>query len=134
MRNSSKCGKNLWHIGATVCSTTKQKPKIIQYRKYKDFSNEAFMYELENALSRFSQISFKTFKSTVDNILQKHAPIKKRYVRANKASLMWMTRLRNKLIETDADRIAYNKQRNYCVSLIRKEKKRPITVILMYMT
>ena len=88
MRNSSKCGKNLWHIGATVCSTTKQKPKIIQYRKYKDFSNEAFMYELENALSRFSQISFKTFKSTVDNILQKHAPIKKRYVRANKASLM----------------------------------------------
>ena len=45
-----------------------------------------------------------------------------------------MTRLRNKLIETDADRIAYNKQRNYCVSLIRKEKKRPITVILMYMT
>ena len=92
------------------------------------------MYELENALSRFSQISFKTFKSTVDNILQKHAPIKKRYVRANKASLMWMTRLRNKLIETDADRIAYNKQRNYCVSLIRKEKKRPITVILMYMT
>ena len=25
--------------------------------------------------------------------------------------------------KTDADRIAYNKQRNYCVSLIRKEKK-----------
>ena len=29
----------------------KQKPKIIQYRKYKDFSNEAFMHELESALS-----------------------------------------------------------------------------------
>ena len=25
--------------------------------------------------------------------------------------------------KTDADRIAYNKQRNYCVSLIQKEKK-----------
>ena len=60
-----------------------QKRKIIQYRKYKDFSNEAFMYEIESALSRFSQISFGTFKNTVDNILQKHAPIKKRYVRAN---------------------------------------------------
>ena len=110
----------------------KQKPKIIQYRKYKDFSNAAFMHELENALSRFSQISFGTFKSTVDNILQKHAPIKKRCVRANKASfmnskihkeIMRMTRLRNKLIETDADRIAYNKQRNYCVSLIRKDER-----------
>ena len=56
----------------------KQKPKIIQYRKYKDFSNEAFVHELESALSRFSQISFGTFKSTFDNIPQKHAPIKKR--------------------------------------------------------
>ena len=38
---------------------------------------------------------------------------------------MRKTRLRNKFInfKTNADRIAYNKQRNYCVSLIRKEKK-----------
>ena len=27
----------------------KQKPKIFQYRKYKDFSNEDFMHELESA-------------------------------------------------------------------------------------
>ena len=102
----------------------KQKPKIIQYRKYKGFSNEAFMQELESALARFSQFSFRTFKSTVDYILQKHAPIKKRYVRANQASfmnskihkeVMRRTRLRNKFIDskTDADRIAYNEQRNY---------------------
>ena len=45
----------------------KQKPKIIQYRKYKGFSNEAFMHELESALARFSQSLFGTFKSTVDN-------------------------------------------------------------------
>ena len=90
----------------------KQKPKIIQYRKYKDFSNEAFMHELESALARFSQISFGTFKSTVDYILQKHAPIKKRYVRANQASfvnskihkeVIRMTRLRNKFIESIAN-------------------------------
>ena len=90
--------------------------------------------KLESALSRFSQVSFGTFKSTVDNILQKHAPIKKRYVRANQASFinskihkeaMRRTRLRNKFIDSkvDADRIAYNKQRNYCVSLIRKDER-----------
>ena len=111
----------------------KLKPKIIQYRKYKGFSNEAFMHELESALAIFSQISFGPFKSTVDSILQKHAPIKKRYVRANPASFIndkihkevMRRSLRNKFIDskTDADRIAYNKQRNYCVSLIRKEKK-----------
>ena len=35
------------------------------------------------------------------------------------------TRLRNKFIDpkADTDRIDYNKQRNYCVSLIRKEKE-----------
>ena len=74
----------------------KQNPKIIQYRKYKGFSNETFMHELESVLAGFPQISFGTFKSTVGNILQKHDA------------------------KTDGDRIAYNKQRNYCVSLIRK--------------
>ena len=91
---------------------SKQKPKIIQCRKYKDFSNEAFMHQLEIALSRFSQISFRTFKSTVDDILQKHAPIKKRYLRANPASFMnskihkdtmKRTRLRNKFIDSIAN-------------------------------
>ena len=87
----------------------KQKPKIIQYRKYKGFPNEAFMHELETALARFSQISFGTFKYTVDYILQKHAPIKKRYVGENQASfinskihkeVMRRTRLRNKFIDS----------------------------------
>ena len=119
----------------------KQKPKIIQYRKYKDFSIEAFMHELESALSNFSQISFGTFKSTIANILQKHAPMKKRYAGVQASfinseileEIMRRTRLRNIFVDskTDADRIAYNKQCNYCVSLIRKEK-RPITVFLKY--
>ena len=34
----------------------KPKPKIIQYRKYKNFSNETFMHELESALSTVSQV------------------------------------------------------------------------------
>ena len=56
--------------------------------------------------------------------------------------IMKGTRLRKKSIDskTDADRIAYNKQRDYCVSLIRKEKRSTvisnqiITVILKYVT
>ena len=47
----------------------KPKPKIIQYRKYKNFSNETFMHELESALSIVSQVWFGTFKITVDNII-----------------------------------------------------------------
>ena len=92
------------------------------------------MREIERNLSRFSEILFGTLKSTVDNILQKRAPIKKRYVQENQALLLnskinkevtRKTRLRNKFIDskTEADRIGYNKQCNYCVNLIRKEKK-----------
>lgn len=58
----------------------KQKPKFIHYKNYKDFSNEDFMHELEITLSSFFQISFWTFKSTADNIIQKHALIKKRFI------------------------------------------------------
>ena len=38
--------------------------------------------------------------------------------------MMRRTRLRNKFMnfKTDANRIAYSKKYNYCVSLIRKEK------------
>ena len=38
---------------------------------------------------------------------------------------MKRSRLRNKFLnnKSDIDRKAYNKQRNYCVSLIRREKK-----------
>ena len=122
----------------------KQKPKIIQYGKYKYFSNETFMHELESALSIVSQVWFGTSKITVDNIFQKRILIKKRYVRANQPSfminkihkeVMRRRRLRNKFKDptTDADKIAYKKQHNYCVILMQKEK-RPIKIIWIYLT
>ena len=43
--------------------------------------------------------------------------------------IMRRTRLRNKFIDskTDADRIAYNKQRNYYVSVLQKQKNGDVT-------
>ena len=111
----------------------KPKPKIIQYRKYKNFSNETFMHELESALSIVSQVWFGTFKITVDNIFQKLTLIKKRYVQANQPSfminkihkeVMRRRRLRNKFKDpkTDADKIAHKKQHNYCYSDAKRKK------------
>ena len=40
----------------------KQKSKVIQYSKDKNFSNDPFMHELRSTLSMFSQISFGTYK------------------------------------------------------------------------
>ena len=66
--------------------------------------------------------------------LDKHAPLKKRYVRANQSpfmnkklskEIMKRSRLRNKFLNTksDIDRKACNKQRNYVVSLLRNKRK-----------
>ena len=116
----------------------KQKPNIITYHSYKHFDNEAFLTDIQNHLSEeYDQnpdLTFSTFKRSIYNILELHAPLKKRYVRANQGSfmnkksskeIMKRSRLRNKFLnsKSDIDRKAYNKQRNYCASLIRREKK-----------
>ena len=65
--------------------------------------------------------------------LNKHAPLKTRYVRANNSpfmnndiykAIMVRSILRNKYLnlKTEESKNAYRKQRNYCVSLIRKAK------------
>ena len=65
--------------------------------------------------------------------LDKHLPLKKRYVRANQSpsvniklskEIMKRSHLRNKFLNTksDIDRKAYSKQRNYVASLLRNEK------------
>ena len=116
----------------------KQRPKIIRYGNFCNFDNELFINEVKNSIEQEycqnQSLEFGSFKKKVDNILQKHAPLKKRYVRANQAPfidksinkhIMKRSRLRNKFLNTksDFDRKAYNTQRNLCVSLIRQAKK-----------
>ena len=116
----------------------KEKTNIVTYRNYKHFSNEAFMLDVKNSIiqmtSENNDLEFDRLKTALDEAIQRHAPIKKQYVRANQApfinkkinkEIMKRSRLRNKFLNTksDIDRKAYNKQRNLCVSLIRSEKK-----------
>ena len=122
----------------------KQKPTIITYRSYKKFCNEVFMADFQNRISQVTSenndLEFDIFKAVLNQAIQKHAPRKQRYVRANQAPLknktinkeiMKRSRLRNKFLNTksDIDRKAYNKQRNLCVSLIRREKKNVVNNI-----
>ena len=133
-------GLSYFHkMSATVMKMyyTKQKPSIVRYRKFKNFCNDFFIKDIELLLSKFfnqQHVSFKILKESVNITLDKHAPLKKRYVRANLSpfmnkklsrEIMKRSRLRKKFLNTksDIDRKAYNKQRNYVVSLLRNEKK-----------
>ena len=103
----------------------KQKPNIIRYRNYKNFNNGLLINDVEELTSKYNDsLKFELFKNIVDKILEKHAPMKKRFVRANQApfvnkkiskEIMKRSRLRNKFLhsKSDIDRKAYNKQRKF---------------------
>ena len=119
--------------------TTFQKldPKIIHYRDYRKYCNDSFRQDLlstmvmeninlSNGLQKCIDICIKT--------LDKFALRKKKYSRGynmpfmNKSLCrvhMKRTRLRNCYLKkgSEHNRLCYVKQRNYCVSLLRKTKK-----------
>ena len=81
-----------------------------------------------------SDLSVDVFKMTFLKALNSFAPVKKKYIRANHSkfinkelskSMMLRTNLRNKFLKqkTTETRSSYNKQRNICISVLRKTKR-----------
>ena len=108
----------------------KHKPKVINYQDYKYYSNEVFfnVFISEITQNNIGHSDFDLYKEVFLSILNKHAPIKQKYVRANQApcmnkilqkAVMNRSRLRNRFLKnrTDENKIAYTKQKNFCVSL-----------------
>ena len=66
----------------------KQSPKLINYRNYKHFDNNIFRNDLRPALSVLDDNpDYNSFEITFMEKLNKHAPMKEKYVRANNAHL-----------------------------------------------
>ena len=113
----------------------KQKPKIIQNRNYKTFNEPLFIIELDKELAKMdlNNAELTKFHNKFLPELNKHAPIKYKYIRGNISSYMTKylrketmlhSRLRNKLLKTKTEEFKqlYNKQRNLCVTLLLKAK------------
>ena len=111
--------------------TPKLRPKLVNYRDFMKFSNVAFRDELLTNLCH-SAPNHDDFIKMVNRVLDRHAPQKKRHMRANQKpfvtselneAIMNRSRLRNRYLKlrTSELKIAYTKQRNY--NLLRKEKK-----------
>ena len=122
----------------TVLKTSykKQPPKIIYYRDYKKYSQNNFHRELYEVLSQQNLyiITNDEFVNISLKILDKHAPLKQKYLRANQGpfmtkelqkAIMLRTKLRNRLnrLKTDQAYKEYKRQRNVCTYLLRKAKR-----------
>ena len=124
----------------TVMKTTYRKlePRIIYYRDFKYFCNNSFKESLQKAISQNLRVGcdeiYESFAASCNKILDNHAPLKKKYVRGNHSpfmnkslskTIMVRTRLRNIFLKnrSEENKINYNKQRNLCVTLLRKSKR-----------
>ena len=122
----------------TVMKTyfTKSNPKIISYRDYKRFSNFDFRTEVNHYLYNdhsIYEMPNDEFIAIFMDILERHAPLKYKYIRANEApfvnkeirkAIMLRSHLLNIFYKekTNSARDAYKKQRNICTTLFRKAK------------
>ena len=66
------------------------KPNIVSYRDYKGFVNDYFRSELLQEINSSDSdlTNFEDLQYTLQRVLDKHAPLKKRYARVNQQSYM----------------------------------------------
>ena len=115
----------------------KMEPTIIKYREYKHFNANLFSNDLIYNLQKFEKTAmrYEDFKDIFMSVLDRHAVIKEKRVRGNNAPFMNKTlskafmhrsRLKNNFNKnpSDGNKRLYNKQRNFCVSLLKKEKRK----------
>ena len=110
--------------------------KVISYWDFKNFENERFITSLQSTLESQNIYYIKNpdlFFEICQKVLNHHAPRKKRYIRGNNKpfmnkalskAIMQRTRFRNKFLKnpTTENRLIYNRQRNFCLSFLRKKK------------
>ena len=109
---------------------------MVNSRDYQNFRKNEFRAELDNEMLKhdLGNMEYQHFLNIFIEILNKHAPMKQKYLRANQGrfmtkdlhkAIMKRSRLRNKFLRdrTDISREEYKKQRNLCVSLLKKAKK-----------
>ena len=116
----------------------KMKHRVIRYRKYKTFNNDAFVNNLQKELTNQKKVldkkGLEAFSEICTYVLDKHTPQRKRYLRSNhkpfmnneiSKAIMTRARLRNRFLKnrSNRNRNLFRKQRNLCVCLLRKAQK-----------
>ena len=105
-------------------SFPKSAPKKIPCKNYKN--SNSFKSDLKEQL-KYTE-SYKSFENVFLNVLQRHAPLKTKVVRANHApymnrtlrkAIMKRSELERKYLKnrTNENRIRYKKQKNFCSKL-----------------
>ena len=113
---------------------------MIKYRNYKGFNENIFRHELDQTLLKSeihkSEGTYSKLTEILQEILQKHASLKSKQVRGNRAPfmnkelnevIMNKSRLRNKDLKWPSREmfLVYKKVKNKCSTLTEKLEKDP---------
>ena len=110
-------------------------PKEIVYRDMKNFDKKAFKRDLKENLKKADSTNYALFEEIFENVLDKHAPKKKKLQRANhkpyvtkamRKAIMKRSELATKYRTrpTEENKKAFKKQRNFCNRLYKKERQK----------
>ena len=101
-------------------------PLAIQYRDYKNIDYAIFNNNLRKQTENlnFSELDFATLREIFIEILDKFAPLQKKYIRANHSkfvtkelskAIMLRSKLRNQFLKTKSQesKMKFKKQRKY---------------------
>lgn len=119
-------------ISSFKCTFEKRSPKEVIYRDYKNCDNGVFRTELNEAIHDSGDWS--DYENKILNVLNKHAPLKRKTIRANhkpyitkqiRKAIMTQTRLANKRHKTnkDEDIRLYKSQKNFVNRECKRAKK-----------
>ena len=113
----------------------KKAPFTVTYRDYKHHNEILFRYVLMEKLNNESKVDCESFETILTTLLSKFAPLRTKYLRANNQPFMNKTlskaicnrsRLGNIFLmnPNNESKQSYDKYRNYCTNLLRREKKK----------
>ena len=107
--------------------------KIKTYRNYKTFGGNKLNEDLKSKLDSIEKLDYPLFQCIFIDVLNKHAPVTTKNVRANnyrfmtkalRKAIMTRSRLQNAYLKTRNSKNweNYKKQRNFCINLLKKTK------------
>ena len=98
-------------------------PKVVNYRDYHKFGNDEFRAQLDNEILKhdINNMEYQQFLNIFTDILNKHAPMKERYLRVNQGRFTTRSRLRTKFL---SDRTEIQKITKFLRKPPEKSQKR----------
>ena len=122
------------HKSVFKSTFSRSKPKEIIYRNFEKSNEEDFNQELRGKLSTEFVDNYSSFENLFIDVLNRHAPIQKKLIRANHAPYVAKALRKVIMKRSQLEKIyfkkrtqesfkKYKKQKNYCSRLYKRERK-----------